>query len=148
MRSLPQIDPVTFEELVYAYRVGGAAADGKIPQSSVKGIGVNVDLEDGQGIERLELTDIPLNRAAIAIRDQFPSGKLMPLMARIMALGEMAKEPDAEQYIRPDPDSPEDKQLSEALFHVAAAMPLNRKLRFNRATFFKHVAKFYADNPE
>jgi hypothetical protein len=147
MAKLPPIPAVTTEQLAFAYSVGGAAATGLIPQSGVGGMGLNLDLGDGES-QRIELTDIPSNRAMIAIRDQFPPGMLQPLMMRIWAMGEMLSLPEAEPYIRPDPDTPAESQISEAFFVVAAAMPLNAKAKFNRRTFFKRVATEFAASPD
>lgn len=147
MKKLPQIETVTVEELAFAYAVGSNAASGAIPQSGVKGMGVNLEMDDGD-IHRIELTDTPLNRAAIAIRDQFPKGKLQPIMLRIMALQEMSALPDALSYIRDAEDKPGESEISEAMFRIAAEMPLNHKLSFNRATFFKRVAKAYKEDPD
>ena len=81
MTKLPHVETVTVDELLFAYAVGGNAATGAIPQSGVKGMGVNLRMDDGD-VQRIELTDTPLNRAAIAIRDQFPKGKLQPILLR------------------------------------------------------------------
>lgn len=147
MRKLPQIETVTVEELAFAYAVGGNAASGAIPQSGVKGMGVNLQIDDGD-VHRIELTDTPLNRAAIAIRDQFPKGKLQPIMLRIMALQEMTALPEALAYIREAEGRPGDSEISEAIFRVAAEMPLNHKLSFNKGAFFKRVEKAYAADPD
>ena len=142
MKRLPAIATVTTEELAFAYAVGCNAALGTIPQSSVRGYGIDIQSEDGSGIERIGLTDIPMNRMAIAIRDQFPSGQLMPLLSRIWAMQAMMKLPEAEAYTRQAPDG-SGEEISDAFFQVAAIMPLNHKMEFNRSTFFKRVAAVF-----
>ena len=147
MTKLPHVETVTVDELLFAYAVGGNAATGAIPQSGVKGMGVNLRMDDGD-VQRIELTDTPLNRAAIAIRDQFPKGKLQPILLRIMSLNEMAALDDAQTYIRAAPDNPGESEISGAMFKVAAEMPLNQKLSFNRSAFFKRVEKAFAADPD
>lgn len=146
MPKLPNIAAVTTEELAFAYGVGGAAASGQTPQSGVSGMGLN--LVDGDKVHAINFTDTPTNRAIFAIRDQFPKGMLMPLMARVMALVEMLQLPEAERYFRAVPGKPEHQEFSEALFHVAAKMPLNAKLSFARKQFFAQVATKFAQDPD
>lgn len=145
--TLHKIAKVSLEELVFAYEVGGRAASNQIPRSGVGGMGVTIGNEDGSA-QRIELTDTPLNRAMIAIRDQFPKGQLQPLMLRLMAMSEMLKKPEAEPYIRPAPAHKGEYEVSEAVFRVAAEMPLNANLLFNRSTFFKRVGAIYKVNPD
>jgi hypothetical protein len=110
-------------------------------------MGVAIADEDGSA-RWVELTDTPINRAAIAIRDQFPKGKLQPLLLRIMAMNEMLQLPEAAPYIRSEPSVAGEAETSEAVFRVAAEMPLNAKLSFNKSTFFKRVAAEFAANPD
>lgn len=147
MPRLPAVPPVTVSELAFVYAVGGAAAVGEIPQSGVGGMGVNIENADGN-ITRYELTDIPLNRAAIAIRNQFPSGQMQPILLRILAMNDMLGREEAAKYIRPVDGKPGEEEVSEAVFRVAACMPLNRQLAFNERTFFKRVAAEYAADPD
>lgn len=145
--KLPRTPQVSFDELVFAYELGGRAATNQIPRSGVGGLGVNIDLGDGTA-QRVELTDIPMNRAMIAIRDHFPKGKMQPLMFRIMAMSEMLQLPEGQRYMRPASGGEGEFEISEAVFRVAAEMPLNSNLSFNAPTFFKRVAKWYEANPD
>lgn len=141
------VPPVAFDQLVFAYGVAGAAATGATPQSGVGGMGINIAEDDG-AVSRIELTDIPVNRAAIAVRNQFPDGTFQPIMMRLWALGEIMRWPEAAAYRRPAPDNPNQEEISEALFKVAATMPLNPKGNFNRKTYYKRVAEEFAKNPD
>jgi len=144
--KLPRIEPVDVEQLVYAFSVGSLAASGKIPGSGVGGMGVN--LENDGVVQRIELTDSPMNRAMIAIRDQFPKGMMQPLMFRIWAMGELMEEPEMAPYIRSDEARPDETEVSDAVFYVAAKMPLNAKMKFAKKQFFQQVAKRFAQNPD
>ncbi|EJU12392.1 hypothetical protein LH128_14022 [Sphingomonas sp. LH128] len=147
-RRLPAIPTVTAAELTFAYALGSNVALGKIPNTSVRGMGVNIRSDDTGGVERFELTDTPFNRAAIAIREQFPSGMLLPIMSRLTALNEIFKDPQAKEYIRPAADGSEGEEVSEALFRVAAVMPLNHKLLFNKPTFFRRAKEEFERDPD
>jgi hypothetical protein len=137
---------VSSAELAYAYAVWGNAKLGRIPQSAVGGMGFDIDMEDERAVQRIALTDHPMNRAAIAVRDQFPEEKLMPLIARILAMSTMLNMPEAEAHIRLAPDGSGNEEMSEDFIDVAAVMPLNRKMAFNRSTFFKRVAAAHQDD--
>lgn len=145
--KLPKIASVEVQELLYAYQVGGLAADGKIPGSGVGGMGVNVDMGGGD-VTRFDLTDVPINRAAIAIRDQFPKGMLLPLVSRIMALNELMQRPESERFKRYSKDGSGEVEVSEAVFKVAARMPLNSKMSFAPKQFFRQVTEEYEKEPD
>src|SRR5688572_9644362 len=139
----PKIGPVSAEELTFALAVGSAAAAGKIPQSGVKGMGINI-ADDGD-VSRLELTDIPINRAAIAVRGQFPREAFRPIMMRLFALGEAMRDERMTPYVRDADDGSGAIEMHEAVVEIAAVMPLNRKGNFNLATFSKRGAKRAAE---
>jgi hypothetical protein len=145
--KLPAIKAVTVEELIFAQQVGGLAGAGRIPNSGVGGMGLNLVNDDGD-VTEINLSDIPFNRAMIAIRDQFPEGMLLPLMTRIMALHQMAELPEAAPYIREAEDGSGDLEISEALMRVAARMPLNKKMVFARKQFFQQVAREFEKDPD
>ena len=136
--------PVTPDELQYAISVGSAAAAGKIPKSGVGGMGVDI-LDDETGeTNRYELTDIPANRMAIAVRDQFSREKFPAVMMRSWALGPLLDDERMKPYIRQESDDGS-FEMHEVVLEVAAVMPLNPEGEFNRNTFFKRVAKLYAE---
>lgn len=140
LQNIPQV-PV--DEFIFAYSVGGAAASGKTPQSGVAGMGVNLELE-GEA-RRIELADIPINRAMIAVRNQVPREHFQAIVFRIIALNEVLKLPDATTYIRPAAGSENEYEIAEAVFHVAAVMPINAEGAFNTKAFFRRAALKYKE---
>ena len=131
---------VTSEELSFALAVGSAAAAGQTPLSGVGGMGINVDLGDGD-VRDIRLVDNPHNRAMIAIRDQFPRDKFKSVMFRTWALGSLMKDSRMDSFTRASEDGdPKAIEVHEAVIEIAATMPLNKKGVFNDATFFRRVA--------
>jgi len=138
--TLPRIAPVEPAELSFALAVGSAAAAKRIPGAGVGGMGIDIQAEDGE-IERLELTDVPMNRAAMAIRDQFPREKFMPLMFRGWALGALFDDERMAPYLREDAADPKACEVHEAVMDVAAVMPLNKDGQYNASAFFRRVER-------
>jgi hypothetical protein len=132
------IPAVTSEQLVFALGVADAAATGKTPQSGIGHLGVEGAPADG--VARIGLTDIPANRAMIAVRKQFPSEVFQPLMFRMWALATVMKDSRAKAFLRAAEDDPEGQEVHEAVYEVAATMPLNKDALFNAQKFFRRVA--------
>jgi hypothetical protein len=135
-RDIPAVSP---EEFAFAMAVAGAAAAGKTPQSGVGHLGINYQEEDGS-VGRLGLTDIPMNRGMIAVRGQFPREKFHTLMFRIWALGEVMEDSRMAPFRRPAEGEPGVEEVHEAVYAVAAEMPLNKDGHFNRQKFFRRLA--------
>ena len=62
-----EIRAVDVDDFIFAYSVGEAAASYRMPMESPAESGFK--LTDGKETREYQLTDIPLNRAALAIRD-------------------------------------------------------------------------------
>jgi hypothetical protein len=134
-RHVVQVRP---EELTFALGVSGAAASGRTPQSGVGHLGINLD--EGDGLQRLSLTDTPMNRGAVAIRKQFDSELFHPIMHRLWALGRMTKDGRAQEFVRSAEDDPDMMEIHQAMIDVAASMTLNKDGNFNAQKFFRRVA--------
>lgn len=131
--------PVSTEELTFAMNVGSAAASGKTPLSGVGDKGITIDMGDGE-FRDLQFTDNPSNRAMFAIRDQFPD-KFAALMTRAWALGTIMKDDRMAEFTREVEGEPEATEVHQAVWDIAAIMPLNPQLLFNGNIFFKRVAE-------
>ncbi len=141
------IAPVAVDDLIAAYALAEAAAEGRDPEASVAGEGFFLGAGDGEAAWH-DLSDDPLNRAMLALRRRFPKGMMHVLMLRLTALGEMTACREAERYISADPDTAGASRMSRAMFAVAAEMPLTDDLSFERDAFFRRVARAYAANPD
>jgi hypothetical protein len=139
--NLTNLASVEADEIAYAMAVGSAAATGRIPGSGVRHLGVSLQRASGE-VQELSLTDIPSNRAMIAIRDQFPKEKFQPIMMRVWALGELLDDQRMQEFIRPASDGDGD-EIHSSVYEIAGKMPLNGKGLFNRATFFRRVKAIF-----
>jgi hypothetical protein len=145
--DIPTIAPVARDELIAAYALAEAAAEGRDPEASIGGEGYFLTARDGEPTWH-GLSDDPLNRAMLAIRRRFPKGMMHTLVLRITALGEMTACREAEGYISTDSHAAGQARMSRAMFAVAADMPLTAELSFDREPFFQHVARAYAEQPD
>lgn len=147
MTSPSTFAPVAIDDLIAAYALAEAAAEGRDPEASVAGEGFFLAVGDGEAAWH-DLSNDPLNRAMLAIRRGFPKGMMHILMLRLTALGEMTECQEAERYISADPDAAAQSRMSRAMFAVAAEMPLTTDLSFDREPFFRRVARAYAEHPD
>lgn len=141
------IAPAAMDDLIAAYALAEAAAEGRDAEASVAGEGFVLAVGDGEPVWH-DLSDDPLNRAMLSLRRRFPKGMMHVLMLRLTALGEMAACREAERYISADPEAPGETRMSRAMFAVAAEMPLADDLSFERDAFFRRVARAYAERPD
>ncbi len=133
-----KMEQVTADELAFATALGSAVAAGKVPQSGVGHLGVNFEF-DHDGVQRIGLTDIPENRAMIAIRDQFSREKFQPLMFRLWALAPLMEDEENEPFVRYADDGSGMIEVHPAVYEIAGRMPLNSKGHFTAATYFRQV---------
>jgi len=92
------------------------------------------DEETGEE-SQVTLSDIPMNRGRLAVREHCGGGpKYYALMARIFAYGELNQ-----SLLRPWAQSA--TNYDQLCFQVAAEAPLNRKLLFDPADFVSRLVK-------
>ena len=147
MTSLSTIAPVAMDDLIAAYALAEAAAEGRDPEASVADEGFFLAVEDGEAAWH-DLSNDPLNLAMLAIRRRFPKGMMHILMLRLTALGEMTGCREAERHISADVDAAGQSRMSRAMFAAAAEMPLTADFSFDRESFFRRVSGAYAEHPD
>lgn len=136
----PQTGPVDPEEFMFAMQLGCAAYSGQMPTRNPRTYGLNFAEEDGT-IQRIAFTDIPLNRAALAIGNHCASDKkkFVAIMLRYFAFLDLWKREDMKAWVKDEPDG-KHILLHGAVLEAAATMPINPKsLRFNPKLFFQRV---------
>lgn len=140
-------DPVSPQELAYAHGVAGAAAFLKGPTENPEGYGLTIEFDDGEA-NHISFTDIPANRAMFAIKKEFGGGaKFYALSSRVYALQAVILDARFQQYCKPAADHADMIEVNDAIFEVAAMIPLPVMGDFDLDAFFAEVAKVAAKAP-
>ncbi|RYF15677.1 MAG: hypothetical protein EOO77_13140 [Oxalobacteraceae bacterium] len=128
-----KIAPVEADQLLHAYHIGARAAGAQMPKGPV----TPAVAKGSSGYDFSGGT--PIDRALWAIRGEFAVAVFEPLIARILALGQLMKEPEMIPFLRPVPDQSGQTEVSACVFFVAAKMPLKAEQGFAKRQFFEQV---------
>lgn len=135
--------PVEPEELMFALALGDAAATLKAPVENPSLQGINFVDEKTAQVMRLSLTDRPINRAALAVRDHFKGDKFVSIMMRLFALFDVVEHKLVQRWVRKSQDR-RGHEIAESLVHAAAIAPLTTRRKFKVSDLVR-LAKEYDD---
>lgn len=136
-----QISPVELDEFMFAFGVAHAAASLTMPveNPSAKAIKLRVD----DDVLTLRLTDRPMNRAGMAVIKHFKGDKFRVIMARLLALNPVFKDPKVASWIRTANGR---EEVAESLLAAGAKAPLTTRLKFNVDDIVRLAAKYDKDH--
>ena len=138
-KALKEIQAVDVDDFIFAYSLGAAAASYRMPMESPAESGFT--LTNGKETREFRLTDIPLNRAVLAIRDHCEGDtvRFMAIMQRIFAFTKLQDDERLSRWTRKSDKDPDRMEIHGAVLEVAATLPLERNGRFDEDAFFKAV---------
>ncbi|MBI2821900.1 MAG: hypothetical protein HYX74_06720 [Acidobacteria bacterium] len=133
------IKPVDPREFAFALRIGSAAFGYRMPVRLAGRQELLVEDESGS-LQEVVLEDTPLNRAALAIWEQFGSDheKFQCLMMRYFALVRLARHAKMQQW-QMSIDDGRNVMVHPAVLVVAATLPLQSDGGFDEKEFFTRV---------
>lgn len=134
-----KIAPVDADQLLHAYHIGARAAAAHMPKGPVAPAVANGSAGHNSSV------GTPIDRALWAIRGEFAAEVFEPLIARMLALGRLMKEPEMIPFFRSVPDQAGRTEVSACVFFVAAKMPLNAEQGFAKRQFFEQVTSRFAE---
>ena len=139
-----KVKPVDPREFTFALQVGSAAFSGRLPMESPIHREFLVEDEEGE-LKRIVLEDTRLNRAALAIQEQFAPDfeKFQSVMMRYFALLRLTR---LEEMAKWQQQAGDDGSVAvhPAVLVVAATIPLARDGAFDAAEFFSKVEEVAA----
>jgi hypothetical protein len=140
LRSPEKTKPVDPEHFGFAMQLASAASSYRMPMESPAKQKIMLEMPDGK-LQEIRFTDIPMNRAAMAIRDHFAPDMeaARSAMMRWMALVRLASHPSMRKWERRSGENQEWIEIHNAVFDAAALLPLNKNGDFNVKAFFKKV---------
>lgn len=147
LRNPEQLPPLNVEEFLFALNLGSAAYSLRMPMKSPAEEGLTLRDQDGR-LTRISVTDIPFNRATIAVRDHFAPHwqKFTSFMMRFSALQALCDVPEMEEWVTQSPGPDPQLVVHGAVLRVAATLPLTAGALFDKESFFRTVRDLAQEN--
>ncbi len=130
--------PVEPDELLYALKVGNAAALNQMPLKHTPGQGLKiVDEETGQ-IQTIHFTDNSVNRFGVAIAREFDNmgSKFFSLMTRIGALMRLLEDDRAKPYVHLEGEF---TKIRNSMIETMASFPISPEGFLDVEEFINHL---------
>lgn len=142
--EIPAVDPDHFG---FAIQVASAAHALKMPMKSPATEGGSIRFPDGREIQ-FNFTDIPANRALMAMRDHFgpDTNSFVAAAMRFFALHRLWPHERMKKWVKPSPEEPDVVLMHDAVFQAAATLPLDDNGEFAEKAFFDRVEELAAED--
>jgi hypothetical protein len=130
--------PVEPDELLYALKVGNAAALNQMPLKHTPGKGLKiVDEETGQ-VQTVHFADNAVNRFGVAIAREFDNmgSKFFSLMTRIGALMRLLEDDRASAYVEMEGEY---TKIRNVMIETMASFPISPEGFLDVDQFFNHL---------
>ncbi|BBO82620.1 hypothetical protein [Desulfosarcina ovata] len=130
--------PVEPDELLYALKVGNAAALNQMPLAHTPGEGLEiVDEETGQ-VQTVHFADNAVNRFGVAIAREFDNlgSKFFSLMTRIGALMRLLEDERARPYVQLEGEF---TKIRNAMIETMASFPITPEGFLDADQFFNQL---------
>ncbi len=116
--------PVQPDELLYALKVGNAAALNQMPLSHLPGQGLELVDEDTGQVQTVRFADNAVNRFGAAIAREFDNmgSKFFSLMTRIGALMRLLEDERAKPYVQSEGEY---TRIRNAMIEAMASFPIS-----------------------
>ncbi|MBC2744920.1 MAG: hypothetical protein HGJ93_18320 [Desulfosarcina sp.] len=138
--------PVEPDELLYALKVGNAAALNQMPLKHTPGQGLEiVDEETGQ-VQTVHFADNAVNRFGVAIAREFDNmgSKFFSLMTRIGALMRLLEDDRAKPYVELEGGF---TKIRNAMIEAMASYPISPEGFLDIDQFFNHLESAGKEKP-
>lgn len=134
------------EEFSYVFDLAMHASMVKLAARNPSDKSMLLENSDGS-VVRLRPTDIPINRAAMAVVEHYRNdhSKYYSMMFRLFALMEILEDKALDRWRREDKDIPEIREIHRAVIDAAATFPLTKRGRFSRPKFLKEVERIASE---
>ena len=130
--------PVEPDELLYALKVGNAAALNQMPMAHTPGQGLEVVDEDTGNIQTIRFVDNAVNRFGVAIAREFDNmgSKFFSLMTRIGALMRLLEDERAKPYVQLEGEF---TKIRNTMIETMASFPISPEGFFDVDQFFSQL---------
>ena len=138
--------PVEPDELLYALKVGNAAALNQMPLKHTPGQGLDIMDEETGRIQTVHFADNAVNRFGVAIAREFDNmgAKFFSLMTRIGALMRLLEDDRAKPYVELEGEF---TKIRNAMIETMASFPISPEGFLDVDQFFRHLEKAREKKP-
>lgn len=132
--------PVEPDELLYALKVGNAAALNQMPLKHTPGQGLEIIDDETGRIQTVHFADNAVNRFGVAIAREFDNmgSKFFSLMTRIGALMRLLEDDRAKPYVESEGDY---TKIRNAMIETMASFPISPEGFFDVDQFFSRLER-------
>jgi hypothetical protein len=130
--------PVEPDELLYALKVGNAAALNQMPMTHTPDQGLEIVDEDTGDIQTIRFVDNAVNRFGVAIAHEFDNmgSKFLSLMTRIGALMRLLEDERATPYVELEGEF---TRIRNTMIETMASFPISPEGFFDVDQFFSQL---------
>ena len=138
--------PVEPDELLYALKVGNAAALNQMPLKHTPGKGLDIMDEETGRIQTVHFADNAVNRFGVAIAREFDNmgSKFFSLMTRIGALMRLLEDDRAKPYVELEGEF---TKIRNAMIETMASFPISPEGFLDVDQFFSHLENARKEKP-
>lgn len=138
--------PVEPDELLYALKVGNAAALNQMPLKHTPGEGLEIVDEETGRIQTIHFADHAVNRFGVAIAREFDNmgSKFFSLMTRIGALMRLLEDDRAQPYVELEGEY---TKIRNAMIETMASFPISPEGFMDVDRFFDHLKTIRRGHP-
>ena len=138
--------PVEPDELLYALKVGNAAALNQMPLKHTPGKGLDIMDEETGRIQTVHFADNAVNRFGVAIAREFDNmgSKFFSLMTRIGALMRLLEDDRARPYVELEGEF---TKIRNAMIETMASFPISPEGFLDVDQFFSHLENARKEKP-
>ena len=138
--------PVEPDELLYALKVGNAAALNQMPLKHTPGKGLDIVDEETGRIQTVHFADNAVNRFGVAIAREFDNmgSKFFSLMTRIGALMRLLEDDRAKPYVELEGEF---TKIRNAMIETMASFPISPEGFLDVDQFFSHLENARKEKP-
>lgn len=139
-----QPDPISGEELEFAFRVADAAMNLQMPTTNPETY--TVEVESGGETEIYRFQDDAHQRSMFAVMEHYKGDrkKILSVMGRINALIELLYDPQMWPWLGEVDENGKLTEISDAAFEVAGKIPVMEDHEFDKQLFIEQIKKLNA----
>lgn len=138
--------PVEPDELLYALKVGNAAALNQMPLHHIPGEGLKIVDEETGMVQTIHFTDHAVNRFGVAIAREFDhmGSKFFSLITRIGALMRLLEDDRSRPFVEMEGEF---TRIRNSMIEAMASFPISPEGFLDVDRFFNHLKTDEKRNP-
>ncbi len=136
-----QLGPMDRDQFFFAFQIANSAGALSMPVNNPEQFGINLVDEEEESVKEIRFTDIPINRALLAVKKHFgdDTDSFQNFAMRFFAMFPVLGSDQVKKWEKTDPDDHRMALLHPAVIYAGAEANLDEEGNFNQRTFFEIV---------